>query len=81
VNGAASDEEAQIAKARETVIAKDKAAVLDVLFGKRALGLSRKQLEAGYDATQPDVDGDPVTYADERTTLDRAAGKVMRIAF
>jgi len=97
VDGSAREEEAQIAKARTTVIAKDKAGVLDVLFGKRTLDLSRTQLEAGFDATVPDEDGDPCTvwgvvqgltrhsqtvaYADERTRLDRAAGKVLRITF
>lgn len=62
----------------------------------KGLGLSRKALVGGVDAIQPDQDGDPrsvwgvvqgltrysqtVPYADERTTIDRAAGKVLSMA-
>lgn len=78
-------------------IAGTKEEVLDVLFGKRSLGLTRKALAASYESVVPDQDGDPrtvwgiaqgitrysqtVPYADERTTLDRAAGKVLAMSF
>ena len=68
-----------------------------MLFGKRSLGLSRKTIEASYDACMPEQDGDPLTvwgwvqgatrhsqtikYQDERMKLDRAAGKVLAMAF
>jgi len=92
----ASDEEAQIASAKTKILAKTKEEVLDLLFGKR-LNISRKTLEAGYDAVKPDQDGDPNSawgivqgltrhsqtqpYADQRTAIDRAAGKILQIAF
>lgn len=95
LDSSTSDESAAIEKARRTTIAKTKDDVLDLLFGRR-LGLSRKTLEAGYDAVQPDQDGDPRTvwgtvqgltrhsqtipYADDRTTIDRAAGKLIDLA-
>lgn len=79
-------------------IAGTKDELLDFLFGKKAsFGLSRKTLEASYDAVVPDEDGDPLTawgfaqgitrhsqtvpYADERSELDRAAGKVLDFKF
>jgi hypothetical protein len=96
-NESASLDEARIASAQTVKIGETKEDVLDVLFSKRTLGLSRKLIEASYDATQPDSDGDPRTvwgfvqgmtrhsqtipYADQRTTIDRAAGKVMEFAF
>ncbi len=89
----ASDEEVRIATARSTLIAGSKDEVLDALFGIRSLGISRKALEASYEAVVPDQDGDPNTvwgmvqgvtrhsqtipYADERTKLDKAAGKIL----
>jgi hypothetical protein len=92
----ASDEEAQISSAKTKILAKTKDEVLDLLFGKR-LNISRKTLEAGYDAVKPDQDGDPnsawgivqgltrhsqtLGYADARTAVDRAAGKILQIAF
>lgn len=64
---------------------------------KSTFGLNRKTLEASYDAVVPDEDGDPLTawgfaqgvtrhaqtvpYADERSELDRAAGKVLDFKF
>ena len=64
---------------------------------KSTLGLTRKALTASYDAVVPDEDGDPLTawgfaqgvtrhsqtvkYADERTELDRAAGKLLDFKF
>jgi len=87
-----SDEEARIASAQQKRIAGTKDQVLDALFGKR-LGISRKALEASYNAVRPEADGDPRTvwgyvqgvtrhsqtipYGDERTALDRAAGKIL----
>lgn len=86
-------DEAHIAELKRTKIAGTKEELLDALFGKRSLGLSRKVLAAGYDAVVPDEDGDPLTtwgiaqgltrhsqtlpYADERMTIDRAAGKLL----
>lgn len=96
-NESVSDDEAIIASAQSKVIASTKEGVLDVLFGKRSIGLSRKALEGGYDATLPDVDGPPntvwgmmqgltrysqtVPFADGRVAIDRAAGKLMELVF
>ena len=95
--GSASEEEAKIASARTAQIAGTKEEVLDRLFGLRSLGLSRKTLEASYAAVDVDQDGDPRTqwgmvqgitrhsqtlpYADKRTELDRAAGRLLTIEF
>ena len=89
----ASDDEAKIASAKRRLIADTKDEVLNALFGVRSIGLSRKVLDAGYEAAQPDVDGDPRTpwgmaqgltrysqaqpYADKRTDIDRAAGRLL----
>ncbi len=98
MDSSASDDEARILKARTYVIAKTRAEVIDELFRQlRVKGLTRKSLEAGYDAVDEDVDGDPTTqwgivngltrasqatpYADQRLQLDRAAGHVMKIEF
>ena len=93
----ASDEQAIIAKSKSRIIAATKEQVLDAVFGKRSLGLSRKTIEAGYDATIPAQDGSPntvwglvqgltrhsqtVPYAEVRTGIDRAAGKLMEVNF
>ena len=93
MNESVSDDEAKIASAKTRLIAATKDEVLDALFGKRTINLSRRVLEAGYEATQPDVDGDPRTpwgmaqgltrysqtmpYADKRTDIDRAAGRLL----
>lgn len=93
----ASDDEAKIAQAQTIRIGNTKDEVLDKLFGKRSLNISRKVLESSFDAVQPDQDGDPkmlwgfvqgmtrysqtIPYADQRTAIDRAAGKIMEIAF
>lgn len=92
LNGAGSLDEARFESLR-VQIAGDKDAVLDKLFGIRSLGVTRKLLSAAYDAVVPEQDGDPRTvwgiaqgitrhsqatpYADERTTLDRAAGRIL----
>lgn len=98
MDASVSDDEAMIKKARTYQIAKSRDEVIDELFKQlRAKGLTRKALEAGYDATVPEVDGAPDTqwgivqgltrasqsspYADQRHQLDRAAGHVMQIAF
>jgi hypothetical protein len=90
-------QEAKIAEAQTRKIAGTKEQLLDALFGKRSLGLSRKALEASFDAVVPDQDGDPLTvwgyaqgvtrysqtldYTDERVKIDRAAGKLLEMAF
>ena len=92
-----SDVEAKIAKSKTAFLGKDKDAVLDALFGKRISGLSRKVIEQGYDAVLPEQDGpantqwgivqgltrfsQSVPYADKRTEIDRAAGKVLEATF
>lgn len=88
----ATAEEQKITAAMSKRIAATKDELLDTLFGKRQLGLSRKALEAGYNAIQPE-DGDPLTpwgmaqgltrysqatpYGDERMRIDRAAGRLL----
>jgi hypothetical protein len=93
----ASEDEARISAARTCKIGDTKEQVLDRLFGMRALALPRKTLEAGYDATRPEQDGSPTTvwgmvqgltrhsqtvpYADTRTAIDTAAGRLMAANF
>lgn len=78
-------------------IAGTKDEVLDQVFGKRLPGLTRSALDASFDAVVGSVDGDPLSqwglaqgitrhsqslpYADERQVLDRAAGKLLQVAF
>lgn len=92
LDASATGTELAIARAKSVTIAKTKDEVLDLLFGRR-LNLTRKALEGGYDACLPDQDGDPRTawgmvqgltrysqttpYADERTAIDRNAGRIM----
>lgn len=92
LNESTSVEEARILHAQTKRIAGTKDELLDFLFGKRDIGLSRKLLTAGYDAVKPE-DGDPLTawglaqgltrysqttpYGDERTRIDRAAGRIL----
>ena len=96
MDGAASLEEASFVEYRK-LIAGSKEDVLDAVFGKRIAGISRKLASEAYDAVVVDEDGDPRTkwgfaqgltrisqqtsYADERTDLDRAAGKVLAANF
>jgi len=93
----ASDVEAKIKSAMTIKIGDTKEEVLDKLFGKRALNVSRKALDASYEACMPAQDGDPRTvwgfaqgmtrhsqtipFADQRTQLDRVAGKIIEMAF
>lgn len=96
LDGAASLDQAKMQQLTVR-IGDDKDAVLDKLFGIRSIGLSRKALSASYDAVVPAEDGDPrsvwgmvsgvtrysqqLPYADERTSLDRAAGRILEEAF
>jgi len=91
------DDALKIATAKTVQIAATKEEVLDKLFGIRSLQISRKALEAGYEAVKPAEDGDPRTvwgmvqgitrhsqtmpYADKRNDLDRAAGRLMAVNF
>lgn len=93
----ASQDESMVRRAAGIVLAKTKQELLDMLFGKRSLGLSRKVIEASYDACLPEEDGSPLTawgwvagatrhsqtirYQDERMKVDRAAAKVLEMAF
>jgi len=94
---AASVDEARIKSARSLLLGADRDAVLDVLFGKKSIDLTRRQIEAGYDSCVPELDGDPrsawgiaqgltrssqlTSFADERDRIDRAAGKIVEFAF
>jgi hypothetical protein len=96
-NESASNEEAKIASMQRLEIADSKEGVLDKLFSIRSLGLSRKTLEAGYDAVVRLEDGAPNTvwgmvqgltrhsqtmpYADARTAIDKGAGKLLEMSF
>lgn len=93
----ASDDEQKIASARRVKIGDTKEEVLDKLFGMRSLNIPLKTLENGYDSVVRKEDGDPNTvwgmvqgltresqktpFADERISIDRAAGKMMEIDF
>ncbi len=92
-----ADDEAAMKAAVNMRIAGTKEELLDALFGKRSLGLSRKAIEASYDAVVEGEDGSPLTkwgfvqgvtrhsqtvkYADQRQVLDRAAGRLMSMEF
>jgi hypothetical protein len=92
----ANDEEGRIAKARTFVLAKTKDETLDMVFAMRIPALSRGILNKSYDRAEWNeydantawglVQGitrvsQDTAYADERAALDRAAGKVLAIAF
>lgn len=93
----AAEDEAKISAAKTVRLGDTKEEVLDKLFGIRSLQLSRKTLDAGYDATVPDQDGDPRTvwglvqgltrhsqtlsHTDARTDVDKAAGRIMEANF
>jgi hypothetical protein len=97
LNQSAGEDEARISAAKTCKIGDTKEQVLDRLFGMRNLALPRKTLEAGYDATRRDQDGSPdtvwgmvqgltrhsqtVPFADNRTAIDAAAGRLMAIDF
>jgi hypothetical protein len=97
LNQGADQDELKISEARRVFIGETKEQVLDRLFGMRAVNLPRKTLEAGYDATIPEQDGSPssvwgivqgltrhsqtVPFADTRTAIDQAAGRILSINF
>jgi Domain of unknown function (DUF932) len=70
--------------------------VLDAIFGRRT-DLSKRAIEGGFDAVKPEEDGDPrslwgfvqgltrfsqtLKFADERTKIDRAAGRLLANGF
>lgn len=78
-------------------IAATKEEVLDAIFGKMQGAITRKALSSSFDAVVENEDGDARTqwglaqgitrysqtmpYADERTKLDRAAGKLLKMEF
>ena len=88
-----ADDESMIARSKSRLIAATKDQVLDALFGRRSLGLSKAVLGKAYDGVVADVDGDPrspwgivqgltrvsqqTPYADERMAIDRAAGSIL----
>lgn len=96
MDGAASLDEADLERFTKRIAA-TKDEVIDALFGRRAIRLPRKTIEAGYDAVVPDEDGDPRSvwgivqgltrvsqneeYAEDRVEADRAAGKLLEIDF
>jgi hypothetical protein len=91
----AAGTERKIKIAREFILAVEPQEVLDMVFRKQIM--SRKTAEAAMAAVVPDVDGDPCTAwgfaqgvtrlsqvegnADRRVMLDRAAGRVIELAF
>lgn len=96
LESSSEEQEKKIALAQSVHIGYDKDTVLDKLF-KSNLGLTRKALEASYDAVVPEQDGSANTvwgmvqgmtrysqttpYADDRTNIDKAAGKLMEANF
>ncbi len=92
-NASAADDESMIAMAKNTILGCDKNEVLDKLFGLKIA--SRQILTTAWDTARVDEDGSPdsawgfaqaltrysqtIPYADKRTDLDRAAGKVLAL--
>jgi len=100
LDGAASLDEAKFESTLVRIPGGSKDEVLDTIFAqKKALpaGTTRTLLEAGYDAVEPNQDGDPDTvwglaqgltrysqtipFADDRQFVDRVAGKVLDLVF
>jgi len=52
----AADDTAAIKAFRDTVIAADKDAVIDAIFGKRAIGLGKKTIKAAFDVAEEKSD-------------------------
>ena len=87
----AEKDEYLISQAKTVRIGNTKEQVLNKLFGIRSINLSRKTLEAGFDATVPAQDGDPKTvwgivqgltrhsqtvpFADQRTAIEHGRRK------
>ena len=61
LNQSAANDEQSIASAKTVRIGETKEQVLDKLFGMKSVTLSRKTLEAGYEAVVYSQDGDPNT--------------------
>ncbi len=97
-NESASMDEARISRAVSFRLGKDKDEMLDSLFGRKSLGLSRTVLAQAYQACielEPGLDplsawgmaqgltriSQDAKYGEDRVALDRAAGKVLAIAF
>jgi hypothetical protein len=96
-NASASDEESKIARARTLRLGTDKQAVLDKLLGMRLPVSKQTVLLAQANADEYAHENDPLSvygmvngltriaqdtpYADERVQVDRAASKVMSVAF
>lgn len=102
-NQSVSGDQLKIENAKSMTLGATKDEVLDALFAKRSLGITRKDLEGGYALAEVQYelnngqDGNPNSvwgmvngltrysqqkpYADERTKLDVAAGKVLEMAF
>lgn len=94
-NESLNDLDAKFKLAASKRIESTKEGLLDYIFGKRIL--TRSAAEAAYNAVRPIEDGDPLTvwgfaqgltrysqtvpYANVRHELDRAAAKVLKIAF
>ncbi len=94
-NESASDDEAKIASAKRFALGADKEEVLDLIFKRGILG--RNQAMKAYKLADEVEQMDPRTawgfaqgitrmsqdtpYADQRVALDRAAGRVLQIAF
>lgn len=94
-----SEDEARITRAKQFSLGKDKAAVLDAVFGLRIPALSRVRIGEAFDLAEQheNAHGASTTawglasgltrlsqtlpYADDRVTLDRAAGRVLEVAF
>ena len=93
----ASDEEARIRAAMNFSLGATKDEVLDRLFSLKSLGISRTNLNAAYDQTVENENVSPNTawgmaqgmtrlsqlsqFAEARVGLDRAAGRILSIAF
>jgi hypothetical protein len=93
LNSSATEETARIEASKRKLIAGTKDDVLDAIFGKRIPALTRKAIEASYDAVVAEQDGDArsvwgvvqgitrysqtLPYGDARTDVDRAAGRLL----
>lgn len=89
--------EQRIAASQTRIIGANKKEVLDAIFGKRINGLTKANIEGGYDAVKAEQDGNPnsvwgfvqgltrfsqtLKFADARMDIDRAAGKLLDITF
>ena len=97
LESSSTEQEQKIASAKNIYLGATKDEVLDKLFAQRNLMLSRKTLDASYETVRPEEDGSPRTvwgmtqgltrysqlsqFADERTAIDIAAGKLLEAIF